>query len=163
MMPIRILSGHQSSAAIHGSFRLFHLRQSSCRAAPLSIRARPFTARTQTLRRVCPRHFGVVRLRHTHRRSLSPSRSPHPARRCRLLSASLCPVCNCPRHRSIPLWSALVRSCSLCLHFNDTTCHLNQQREQLVNHNVCGLLSHQNSNQATDSGTRMAYGVKKAC
>ena len=157
-MPIRILSGHQ----VFGGYSRFVTSVPfasvlvPCRAA-LHPRSSVYGPHIQTVGRLCPRHCGVVRLCHTHAAHI-------PARRCRVLSASSCPVRNRPRCRSIPLWSALVRSCSLRLHFNDTPHHLNQPREQLANQTyVDGLLSHQNSNQATDSGTRMAHVVKKAC
>ena len=66
-----------SSAAICGLFCLVRLRWSSCRAPPLSVRTCPFTARTQTRRCVGSRHCGVVRLRSTCWRSLSPPCGSH--------------------------------------------------------------------------------------
>ena len=109
-----------------------------CRAAlhPCSFVYGPHI---QTVCRLCPHHCGVVRSCHTHRRPLSPSRGPHTGE---TLSCTVRVIVPGPQSSalslSIPLWSALVRSCLLCLHFNENPCHLNQQREQLANHTyVC--------------------------
>ena len=99
-----------------------------CRAA-LHPRLSVYGPHIQMVRRLCPRHCVVWSVRVILIDTPCPLVAAHiPARRCRVLSASLCPVRrNRPRYRSIPLWSALVRSCQLRLHFNDTTRHLNQQ------------------------------------